>query len=68
MEVAPPPAAEYGGLPRRKTFFAVLILYAPTIFSKRKRKFFCSAPRSHAGGGISLRLAGKKESFPGCLL
>lgn len=41
---SPPPAAGYGGPPRRKTFFAIFILRVPPIFySKRKRKFFCSA-------------------------
>lgn len=52
-----------GGLPRRKTFFAILILRAPSIFSsKRKRKFFCSAPRSIARAAGFAR--GQKISSP----
>src|SRR3989344_5082121 len=56
METAPPPAAEYGDLPRRKTFFTFSDLHAPPIFSsKRMRTFFCgslpSMNRADGGAG-----------------
>ncbi|MEK7116821.1 MAG: hypothetical protein AAB837_01485 [Patescibacteria group bacterium] len=47
---APPPAADYGGLPRRKIFSTFFILRAPVFSSKRKRKFFCFGFRAQSAG------------------
>src|SRR4030042_1286242 len=47
---APPPAAESGGLPRRKIFSAFLFCACPLFSSKRKRKFFCFGFRAQSAG------------------
>ena len=64
---APPPAAEYGGLPRRKTFFTIFNFARPRFFLlKRKRKFFCSAPRSPRGAaGLRFGSRARRRGVPG---
>jgi hypothetical protein len=59
------PAAENGGLPRRKIFSAFYFAPAQFFLLKGKENFSASAfaPKAR-GGGASLWLAGKKFPFP----
>ncbi|MDP3784459.1 MAG: hypothetical protein Q8R12_00005 [bacterium] len=52
---APPPAAEYGGLPRRKTFFTIFDLRAPPFFLLKGKESFSARLRAQSRGVAGLR-------------
>jgi hypothetical protein len=64
---APPPAVEYGGLPRRKIVFTFSDLRAPPKNSSKKEKtiFLLGSALNARGGGATLRLAGKNGGGEG---